>query len=98
MRLTRRTFLFRTSAGAAAIGALVATPHILGTQSTVSAATAGGGLTAVSSPTASEHPAVGPVMAYVRDAARGEIAVYVGTREIIRHDPELVSRLLSGAL
>lgn len=35
-----------------------------------------------------------PFVAYVRDPLHGEIAFMVGTREIVRRDPELVARLL----
>ena len=35
----------------------------------------------------------GPLMAYVQDARRGDIAVMVGELEIVRHDPELATRL-----
>ncbi len=37
----------------------------------------------------------GPIVAYVRDAAKGEVVFMLGTREIVRKDPDLVSRLLS---
>jgi hypothetical protein len=36
-------------------------------------------------------------MAYVRDAARGEVTFLAGTRETTYRDPELVRRLLRGA-
>lgn len=35
-----------------------------------------------------------PFVAYVRDPLRGELSLMVGPREIVRHDPELVARLL----
>lgn len=38
-----------------------------------------------------------PVVAYVRDRAKGEVALFIGTREIIRRDPDLVARLLEGS-
>jgi hypothetical protein len=34
-----------------------------------------------------------PLVAYVRDLGKGEVSVYVGTREITVRDPELVARL-----
>jgi len=37
------------------------------------------------------------VMAYVRDAARGEVTVLSGTREVTYRDPELAARLLAAA-
>jgi anaerobic selenocysteine-containing dehydrogenase len=38
-----------------------------------------------------------PVVAYVRDAARGEITVLAGTREATYRDKTLVKRLLKAA-
>ena len=38
-----------------------------------------------------------PVMAYVRDAERGEVTVLHGTTETTYRDPALVKRLLSAA-
>ena len=33
-------------------------------------------------------------MAYVRDAAAGEVVLMTGTAEVVRHDPRLVAYLL----
>jgi hypothetical protein len=38
-----------------------------------------------------------PVVAYVRDAERGEVTVVAGTAETTYRDPSLVKRLLSAA-
>ena len=57
----------------------------------------------------SEHPPVGlianptssppreTVMAFVRDAARGEVTVLSGTREVTYRDPALAKRMLDAA-
>jgi hypothetical protein len=45
-------------------------------------------------PPRSDTEKVGPVVAHVRDVARGEIAIYAGTREVVVRDPALVGRLL----
>ena len=37
------------------------------------------------------------VVAHVRDASTGEVAVLVGTHELVYRDPALVGRLLAGA-
>jgi hypothetical protein len=37
------------------------------------------------------------MLVHVRDVASGEIALMVGTRELIYRDPELVSRLVRTA-
>jgi hypothetical protein len=48
--------------------------------------------------TASAAGAVaGPLVAYVRNAATGEVTILHGTREIVVHDPELVKRLVHAA-
>jgi hypothetical protein len=44
----------------------------------------------------SENPAE-PVMAYVRDAKRGEVTVMSGTRETTYRDPALARRLIKAA-
>ncbi len=35
-----------------------------------------------------------PLVAYVRDAAKGEVVLMIGTREVVRNDPGLAARLL----
>jgi hypothetical protein len=96
MKISRRTLFQRTSIGVAAAGALIAAPRILGSQAAPALGAAHATGKASSANTAAAAPAVSsePVMAYIRDSAKGEIALYMGTREIIRHDPDLVSRLL----
>jgi hypothetical protein len=37
------------------------------------------------------------MVAYVRDASRGEIALMVGDREVSYHDSEMVARLIKAA-
>ena len=39
----------------------------------------------------------GPMLVHIRDLARSEISVMVDTRELVFHDPELVSRLAQAA-
>ena len=86
--VTRRGFI-RTSVGAAtglaAAGALGAAPRL------ASAMTRNDG----STPLAKGAPK--PMVAYVRDASRGEIALMVGDREVTYHDSEVVSRLIRAA-
>lgn len=83
-KLTRRGFLGKTSAGAATIGALLALPGL-----------------AEASPSPSrrtdfhltQEELAGPVVVHVRDLATGELAILVGTREVLIHDREFVTRL-----
>lgn len=84
--LTRLSFLKASAvaaAGAAAIGAPVAAA--LSEQKK-------GVATEPSSPNPSE-----PVMAYVRDAHRGEVTVMSGTSETTYRDRALVKRLMDAA-
>jgi hypothetical protein len=83
--VTRLSFL-KASAGAAAGAAAVAIP------AAVVADQQPGVVTDPSSPNPPE-----PVMAYVRDARRGEVTVMQGTNETTYRDRALVKRLLDAA-
>ncbi len=83
--LTRRTLLKQASIGAAAIGALT-----------------GPGMVAHASPEAQAAalPAEefhGHLVAHVRNAKTGEIALLFGTQEVIIHDRALAVRLVKAA-
>ena len=84
--LTRLSFL-KASAAAAAGAAAVGTPVAVALSEHKA-----GVATEPSSPNPSE-----PVMAYVRDAARGEVTVMAGTNETTYRDRALVKRLLNAA-
>jgi hypothetical protein len=86
-KLTRRDLIKQTSAGAAALGALAAVPGLVGAQGAPEAQAAGLAVADRS----------GPLVAYLRDVAVGEIGLLVGTREIIVRDRELAQRLLRAA-
>jgi len=84
--VTRLSFL-KASAGAAAGAAAIGVP--------AAAALAGekkGEIAEPSSPNPQE-----PVMAYVRDAERGEVTVMSGTNETTYRDRSLAKRLLDAA-
>jgi hypothetical protein len=83
-KLTRRGFLGKTSAGAATIGALLALPG-LAEAAPAAPRNEDLGLT--------KEELAGPVVVHVRNLASGELALLVGTREIIFHDREFVTRL-----
>jgi hypothetical protein len=85
--LTRRSFLWQTSAGAAAVGVLAVAPSVISRPN----------LPDVPAPRVTSAALSEPFVALVRNAAAGEIAVQVGTREIIVRDAELVARLLAAA-
>lgn len=86
-KLTRKGFLGKTSMGVAAIGAMVSVPGIA--HVTEADAAPEFKLRA--------HELNGPLVAHVRDLKSGEIAVMVGTREIVYRDPQFVKRLLKAA-
>jgi hypothetical protein len=87
-KLTRRGFI-HTSVGAAtglaAAGALGAAPALAGAVVKPSGKT----------PLAEGAPQ--PMVAFVRDASKGEIALMVGDREVSYHDSEVVARLIKAA-
>ena len=85
--LTRRGFIQKSSVGVATVGALATVPGL-------AAAHAASQAPALDAATASKQ---GPLVAHVRDYAKGEIALLVGTREVIVRDPELVARLVRAA-
>jgi hypothetical protein len=92
--ISRRRFLRGASLGVAAgVAAAAALPSA---ASLVAAGPSGS-----KRPMATEDAdlsAVGSdVIAHVRDASTGEIAVIVGGSERVYHDPALVARLLAGA-
>lgn len=96
--ISRRTLLRTGTIGAAAAGAIGAFPGILG--GLASAAPEGSGLTAALSDDAAEAEGVtsealsSPVVAHISDASTGQVALYVGEREITVRDTQLVQRLL----
>ncbi len=85
--LSRKSFIEHASVGAAAAAALVTVPGYTFARETAHANAAGARTAA--------H--AGPILAHVRNAATGEIAVLFGTREVIIHDREVAARLLRAA-
>lgn len=80
---TRRGLLGMAGAGAVAVGAAAVAP---------SAFAASSGPTPASPGSAKE-----PVVAYVQDAAAGELTLMVGEREVVVRDRDLVNRILNAA-
>jgi hypothetical protein len=52
---------------------------------------------ALDTPDRAPRGMAGPIVARVRDVASGEVTVYVGTREVRRHDPALAASLARAA-
>ena len=77
---TRRGFIALSATGVAAgVVAATTTPAAAGEADLTADEGTGG--------------ASGPVVAYIHDAARGEVSVLRGEREVVVHDPALVRRL-----
>src|SRR5437588_6314295 len=88
--VTRLAFL-EASAGAAAGAAAIAVPAAVVAEEHSSPAKPA----EVTDPSSPNPPE--PVMAYVRDADRGEVTVMAGTSETTYRDPALVQKLLGAA-
>jgi hypothetical protein len=91
--LSRRLFL-QSSAGAAAGVVVVTTGPRLATAA-LGTGTATAPTRVITKP--SGPPPRETVMAYVRNAARGEVTVMSGTREMTYTDPVLVKQLLDAS-
>lgn len=87
MTVTRRTFLSRSSVGVAVAGSLATVPllsTVLKMQSKPAALDWGTATTE-------------PLVAHVRDVARGEISLMVGANKVVVRDADLASRLYAAA-
>jgi len=84
LKLTRRVFFKRTTASVATLGMLAAAPALVSVSEDPEVMTndlSGAALTDT-------------LIAHVRDFTTGEVALMVGTQEIVYRDPDLVMRLL----
>jgi hypothetical protein len=81
---TRRNFLIATGAGAAVAGMSATVPATAGAR------------TPDPTSAALPHDAT-DLMAHVADPSTGTLTVYVGEREVLVHDRELVARLARAA-
>ncbi len=86
-RIPRRSLLAKSAAGLAAAGAVAAVPAF------VFKPDASGESGAVASADGANSFDT-PIVAYVHDASKGEVAVMFGTNEVVINDPKLVARLL----
>ena len=87
MHINRRSFLKQTSVSAATLGLFSSLPALAviseSSQDTIPKVAAAG--------------FSGPLIAHVSDVATGEVALLLGSREIIFRDPQLVARLMKAA-
>jgi hypothetical protein len=92
--INRRAFIARSGVVAAAAGAAVLAPaQIAGALNRVSVDAAGKNVPTPSVLTSSKEPAA-PIIAHLRNATTGEIAVFSGSQEFIVHDPGLAAQLV----
>jgi hypothetical protein len=85
-QLSRRGFIKTTSIGAATIGALATMPGLVAAHAAEP-----------EMPAAASTDSARQLVAFVRDASRGEIILMVDEREIVIRDHELVQRLIRAA-
>ena len=91
--LSRRKLL--TSGALGVAGGIAASAGLAGLPAVIEAAARP---LAVPPPEPPDLTPVGDdIVAHVRDASSGEVAVLIGTRELVYNDPALVGRLLAGA-
>jgi hypothetical protein len=84
--LSRKSFIGKASVSALTVGALVAVPgYELGGEAAHASA----------EDTTTAH--TGTLLAHLRNANTGEIAILVGTREVVIHDRALAHRLIQAA-
>lgn len=83
-QLTRRRFLRNTSVGAAAVGLLPAAASLGAVEQSPEVSEV-----EQAAPALSEH-----LVAFIHTAAQGEVSLFVGTREIVVRDAELIARLV----
>ncbi|HEY5272469.1 MAG TPA: hypothetical protein VIJ34_04445 [Acidimicrobiales bacterium] len=92
--INRRAFIARSGAVAAAAGAAVLIPgQIAGAMTRVTNGAPSKNLPAPSVVGSTKEPSA-PIIAHLRNAATGEIAVFSGSEEFILHDPGLAARLV----
>jgi hypothetical protein len=91
-KLSRRSFM-HASAGVATGAVIAGTPAALLLDTSPAASSEPGGVVVPPSSPAPREP----VMAYVRNAERGEVTVVSGLTETTYHDPALVKRMLDAA-
>lgn len=92
--VSRRRFIVRSSlaagavaAGAGGLTAVAVRSGVVGTRPTLRPPSAG--LAAAA--------AGGPMVVHVRDVDRAQVALIVGTREIVYRDPQLVAGIVQAA-
>jgi len=85
--LSRKNFIEKASVGAVTVGVMAAVPSYAFARETARESALG----------TNKAAHAGPILAHVRNAATGEIAVLFGTQEVVIHDRAITDRLLRAA-
>jgi hypothetical protein len=96
-QLNRRTFLKRAGITAAAAGAVAVAPASIGAAGATTQRHAAAGHAVEAPLTSDEVTKATPFVAHVRNAATGEISLYVGDREVTITDRHVAARLVRAA-
>jgi hypothetical protein len=96
-KFTRRSLFTRASAGALAVGGVIAVPHLLGVTEKPAEASAERPAAMRAARADLARTTQDPIVAHLRDRDRGELALFVGTREVVIRNPELAARLIEAA-
>jgi hypothetical protein len=85
-RIPRRSLLKKSAVGLAVAGAAVAVPAVVfkATEDDDAQATMPDGSSQFDQ----------PLVAYIHDASKGEVAIMYGTHEVVIQDPKLVARII----
>ena len=95
--ISRRAVLRAGTIGAAAAGAVAAFPSLVGELVSSGTAASPGASKAPAPAVQAEPVAEGLIFAHIRNAATGDISLYVGEREIVYRDLSLVQQLARAA-
>jgi hypothetical protein len=88
-----RRDLLKAAAGLTAGAAIVGVPAWV-IWSPDSAPASDGAPVAISTGASMGEPSDAPLIAYIQDAAKGEVVIMTGAEQVVLTDPALVSRLL----
>ena len=95
--ISRRNFLIKGGAGAAALGAVAVLPSVqrrIGDADKADALKVNRPSATTAGAPSSSRTATEQLVAYIPDPKSGEIHYLVGTREVIHKDPALVAQML----
>jgi hypothetical protein len=95
--ISRRSFLIKGGAGAAALGALTALPGLEGVAGATQTRHEAGRHAAPVATTTESKTASDSLVVHIPNPKSGEIHYLIGTKEIVQKDKALVARLMRDA-